>query len=58
MRALQAWRTLPLMIMVQEPQTSSRQLASQTGGVVLPPSTVTGFRWISIRAEMTFMFAL
>src|SRR5512144_106499 len=58
MRALQAWRTLPLMSMVHEPQTSSRQFASQTGAVVFLPSTVTGCRCTSIKAEITFMFAL
>ena len=47
-------RTRPLMIMVQAPQTSSRQLESHTTGEVALPSAVTGLRWISIRHEMTF----
>ena len=38
-----AWRALPLMTIMQAPQTFSKQLHSQvTGGTVLP-STVTGF---------------
>src|SRR6476620_2238577 len=44
------------MIIVQMPQTCSRQLMSQTGGVVCLPSTVTGFLRISINAEITFRF--
>src|SRR5712691_11340539 len=51
--AEQACRTLPLITIVQEPQTSSRQAASQAGGVVLFPSGVTGLRWICISTEMT-----
>src|SRR6267378_3777889 len=51
--AEQACRTLPLITIVQEPQTSSRQAASQAGGVVLFPSAVTGLRWICISTEMT-----
>src|SRR4051794_41631788 len=39
--------------MVQEPHTSSRQAASQAGGVVFLPSAVTGLRWICINTEMT-----
>lgn len=54
-RALQAWRTFPLMIMVQAPHTSSRQLASQTTGLTFAPCTVTGWRRTSISAEITFM---
>src|SRR5260370_38520742 len=48
-----ACRALPLMFMVQEPHTSSRQAASHAGGVVLRPSAVTGLRWICISTEMT-----
>src|SRR6267143_7017038 len=55
-RAEQACRTLPLTFMVQEPQTSSRQAWSQTGGGTRLPAVVTGLRWISIRTEMTFAF--
>src|SRR5712664_289832 len=51
--AEQACRTLPLITMVQGPQTSSRQAASQAGGVVLFPSAVTGLRWICISTEIT-----
>src|SRR5882672_6982370 len=51
--AEQACRTLPLITIVQEPQTSSRQAASQAGGVVVFPSAVTGLRWICISTEMT-----
>jgi hypothetical protein len=35
-------RTRPSITMVQIPHTCSRQLISQTGGVVCLPSTVTG----------------
>src|SRR2546430_13943012 len=42
--------------MVQDPHTSSRQAASQAGGVVVFPSVVTGLRWICISTEMTFAF--
>src|ERR1700694_5861112 len=52
--AEQACRTFPLMFIVQEPQTSSRQAASQAGGVVVLPSAVRGSRWICISTEMTF----
>src|SRR6266478_6093157 len=52
-RAEHACRTLPLITIVQEPQTSSRQAASQAGGVVLFPSAVTGLRWICISTEIT-----
>src|SRR4051812_41017425 len=48
-----AWRTFPLITMVQDPQTSSRQAASQAGGVVCFPSAVTGLRWICISTEIT-----
>src|SRR5260221_6491037 len=53
MSAEHACLTLPLMFMVQEPHTSSRQAASQAGGVVFFPSAVTGLRWICISTEMT-----
>src|SRR5215475_8379066 len=53
-RAEQACRTLPLITMVQDPHTSSRQAASQAGGVVRLPSEVTGLRWICIKTEITF----
>src|SRR5207248_3008464 len=55
-KAEQACRTLPLMIIVQDPHTSSRQAASQAGGVVVFPSVVTGLRWICISTEMTLAF--
>src|SRR5476649_1465102 len=55
-RVEQACRTLPLMFMVQEPHTSSRQAASQAGGVVFLPSAVTGLRWICIKTEMMLEF--
>ena len=42
------------MTMVHDPHTSSRQAASQAGGVVRFPSDVTGLRWISISTEITF----
>src|SRR2546423_1184078 len=51
--AEQACRTLPLMTIVQDPHTSSRQAASQDGGLVFLPSAVTGLRWICISTEMT-----
>ncbi len=35
MSAVQAWRTLPFITMLQAPHTSSRQLQSQTTGVGL-----------------------
>src|SRR3954471_22528297 len=54
-RAEQLWRTLPLMIMVHAPQTSSRQLLSQTGGVLCWPAVVTGLAAMAWRQEMTFM---
>ena len=44
------------MTIVQMPQTCSRQLMSQTGGVVCLPSIVTGFFRISINAEITLRF--
>src|SRR5678816_4626370 len=53
--AEQDCRTLPLTSIVQAPQTSSRQCASQATGVVFLPSAVTGFRWISMRQKITFM---
>ena len=42
MSALHACRTVPLMSMVQEPQTSSRQAASNATGVVSPDSWQSG----------------
>ena len=54
-RAEQAWRGVPLMIMVQAPQTSSRHTLSQTTGVVGLPWAFTGFFLISIRADTTFI---
>ena len=53
MRQEQDWRTLPLITMVHAPQTSSRQDESQTTGVVLRPSAVTGFAAICCRQEIT-----
>src|SRR4051812_14053986 len=55
--AEQLWRTLPLMIMVHAPQTSSRQPLSQTGGVVGWPEVVVGLAAMYWRQEMMFMFA-
>src|ERR1044072_9615785 len=52
MSAEQDWRARPLMIIVQMPQTCSRQFMFQTGGVVFRPSRVTGFFLISIRKEV------
>src|SRR5690606_6357181 len=54
--AEQAWRGLPLMTIEQAPHTSSRQFDSQTTGFVRSPFALTGLRWISISALMTFMF--
>src|SRR3954464_3301084 len=54
--AEQLWRTLPLMIMVHAPQTSSRQPLSQTGGVVAWPEVVVGLAAMYWRQEMMFMF--
>jgi hypothetical protein len=42
------------MIMLQAPQTSSRQEQSQTTVVVGFPSLVTGFLRISIKRAITF----
>jgi hypothetical protein len=42
-----------LTFIAQLPHTSSRQAASQVTGVVGFPAAFTGFRWISIRQEMT-----
>ena len=54
-----AWRTVPLMIMVQAPQISSRQLQSQTTGVMLSlPEAFAGSAAISCSEEMMFMFGL
>jgi hypothetical protein len=53
--AAQAWRGTPLMTMEQAPQTSSRQLDSQTTGLTVLPALLTGLTWISMRQEMTFM---
>ena len=50
-----AWRTRPLMTIVQEPQTSSRQAASQTTGATVLPSVVTGSFWICSSALLTFI---
>src|SRR6185436_18728792 len=50
------WRARPLMIIVQMPQTCSRQFMCQTGGVVFSPALFTGFFWISIKHEMTLRF--
>src|SRR3989338_1493201 len=55
MRGEQGRRPLPLITIEQEPQTSSRQAASQTTGVVFSPFAVTGRFWISIRQLITFM---
>src|SRR5437868_2046539 len=54
--AEQLCRTLPLMIMVHAPQTSSRQPLSHTGGVVCWPDVVTGLAAMDWRQEMMFMF--
>ena len=48
-----ACRTRPLITIVHEPQTSSRQLASNTTGATRLPCRVTGLRRISISIEMT-----
>jgi hypothetical protein len=53
--ALHDWRTLPSIRIVQAPHTSSRQTHSQTTGETARPSAVTGRRWISISALMTFI---
>ena len=37
------WRARPLMIIVQMPQTCSRQFICHTGGVVRSPALLTGF---------------
>src|SRR6266481_6374654 len=42
------WRTRPLITIVHDPQTSSRQLASNTTGATRLPCRVTGLRRISI----------
>jgi len=47
----------PFITMEQAPHTSSKQFISQATGVVFFPSAVTGFRRISIKAEITFMLA-
>src|SRR3954452_15884671 len=44
------------MIIVQAPQTSSRQPLSHTGVVVCRPSVVTGLAAMYCRQEMMFMF--
>src|SRR5437867_4189023 len=54
--AEQLCRTLPLMIIVHAPQTSSRQPLSQTGGVVCWPEVVVGLAAMYWRQEMMFMF--
>ena len=53
MRQEQDWRAVPLMTMVQAPQTSSRQPESQTTGVDRLPSAVTGSAAICFRTAMT-----
>jgi hypothetical protein len=53
--AEQLWRTLPLITMVQAPQTSSRQPASHTGGVVATPEVVVGLAAMYWRQEMMFI---
>ena len=53
---MHAWRGLPLITIEQAPHTSSRQFDSHTTGLVLSPLALTGLRWISISALMTFMF--
>jgi hypothetical protein len=55
MRAEQAWRTLPLISIVHEPQTSSRQAASQTTGATSAPPVVRGSFWICWSALCTFI---
>jgi hypothetical protein len=42
------------MFIVQLPQTSSKQLESQTTGVVPRPSAFTGLRWMAIKQAITF----
>jgi hypothetical protein len=54
--ALHDCLTFPLMIIVHEPHTSSRQTHSQTTGATFLPSLVTGCFWISINAATTFMW--
>src|SRR6185295_2839097 len=51
--AVQPMRALPFTSMAHEPQTSSRQLASQAGAGTRSPSIVTGFLRTSMSAEMT-----
>ena len=41
--AVQACRTFPLMIIVHEPHTSSRQFESQVTGLTISPFRVVGF---------------
>ena len=53
--ALQDWRTRPSTSIVHEPQTSSRHTHSQTIGATFSPADVTGRRWTSMSAPMTFM---
>ena len=53
MSAEQLWRTRPLMTMVHEPQTSSRQPLSHATGVVEAPATVFGFAAIHCSTLMT-----
>ena len=55
MSAEQAWRGVPLIIMLQAPHTSSRHTLSHTTGVVGSPLAFTGFLRISISAETTFI---
>src|SRR3989344_9498815 len=54
-RAAQAWRTFPLINMVQAPQTSSKQLDSQTTGVTFSPFLFLGLRTTYIRQAITFI---
>ena len=53
--ALHDCRTRPLMRIVHEPHTSSRHTDSHATGVVFSPEAVTGRRWISMSALMTFI---
>src|SRR5688500_4775819 len=55
-RAEHDWRVLPLISIVQAPQTSSRQPLSHTGVVVCFHSVVTGLAAMYWRQEMMFMF--
>ena len=52
---MQAWRTRPLMSIVQAPQTSSRQLHSQATGAHGLPSAVVPRAAIFCSTLITFM---